>query len=422
MEAVIEAMFSIRAFMVARQWSTLALARLLWVAQRLVSGRVEADGDSVLIVARNRLALSYAKVLGASLTNSAGGPLLVTGPRSMYRALRSLESEGPTYRFVPLTRAIFGRWRLIVFPHHFAGALFRPEVPKVFVGHGLYTGKIIGNDNYVYGIKSLIAPGRCVYTKMLASSPLEQRDAERVDPVFSQVITLTGEVLAADLLRRNQRRESIRAELGLSPGDKAVLFMSTWGSRSLFGAGPDELEAVALALAKRYTVFLTVHPRHLCPATARRLDALRALNVKIVLESDAWLDAAVAADVAVADITSTALYFALLTKPVIFVGELGKARLDRHSPLVSLRECMPRIKELNELPALIDGIARAGIDARTQKLVDSFFPFVCNQDDVVEKIVGTALPQTLEAGVKRGAIALLGGSLTFGKSDPDAGS
>jgi CDP-glycerol glycerophosphotransferase (TagB/SpsB family) len=225
-------------------------------------------------------------------------------------------------RFTPLRVAIFSRWKLIVYTHHYLGFCFDRAIPSVYVSHGIETGKKTVYDTcYTYGFMGMRTPREPVYRTMIATHAAELAMAGREYPSYRAVVTTSTEAVLERLLRRAAQKQALKPRLGLTDHKPVVLFMSTWGHPSLISSHGAELAREVDRLSKDYHLVFSVHPKLTRSRRARAvLRTLEARGVNVIPPARSWVDYMAVADVAVSDITSMCLYGALLGIPIVFLG------------------------------------------------------------------------------------------------------
>src|SRR5690606_1057383 len=123
-----------------------------------------------------------------------------------------------------------------------------PAIPKVYINHGLYMGKInnpLGEDG-VYGRSRTTRPHRgMLYKRMFAASSAEREAAIAADSSLAGVVAVTGSLMADRVIEIAKRRDSLRKSFGFEPGDRVIHVFSTWGKDSLAATiGMDLLHAL----------------------------------------------------------------------------------------------------------------------------------------------------------------------------------
>ena len=104
---------------------------------------------------------------------------------------------------------------------------------------------------------------RPLYAKMFAASDFEQQFATKLNPVLEDVVTTTGDRLAEELIK-SQNRANAKALLFPDRADNrpAVLIASSWGADSLVETVGTELFVEAARLSRQYRFIISVHPNN----------------------------------------------------------------------------------------------------------------------------------------------------------------
>ena len=192
-----------------------------------------------------------------------------------------------------------------------------------------------------------------------------------------------------------QRRERVRAALGIEPGRTAVLYAPTWRDDDRFGDGPDfrlalDLRRFAERLGAGHTLLLRLH--YLVP------DALQGLDVPGVVDvsrhpdiNDLYL----AADVLVTDYSSAMFDFAVTGKPIVsFVYDLERYRdvlrgfyfdLDGIAPGPVLRTSEQVLDAVEDLD---------GVHTRFKDRYEAFQETFCHAEDgrAADRVLELVLP------------------------------
>lgn len=254
---------------------------------------------------------------------------------------------------IPFWRSLIRWWDLIVFADHYPASLFHPGIRKLFVSHGLFSGVILGGSNYIYGARAVRRNGMPMFARMLASGPAERACALRINPVLEDAVAIVGAPTVDRLMKRNERREEIRERLGIAPSDCLVMIMSSWGEDSLAETTGPSLVAAAQELTDRYQFVLTIHPNNYTRGGgdvdwSAFMAEQEGPRFRIIGPYDSWDDHLIAADIAIADRTSLALYFNQLHRPILFIP-LDMRRFVAGAPLALLYEISPKLGKANDL-------------------------------------------------------------------------
>jgi hypothetical protein len=163
--------------------------------------------------------------------------------------------------------------------------------------------------------------------------------------------------------------------------------MSTWGEDSLLRTiGPGIIdEALRLTTKYRFFVFAHAHNFH----QKRGLNILNTLKAKgmEVIEPgpSSWIPYAVAADLAVSDKTSLALYFSLLHKPIIFT-EIDEEEFVEGSPFIRLYNVSPKLTAPEDLETQIESCLRSDASVQTRLFAQGTFPRIDQKDHLKSAI------------------------------------
>ena len=212
--------------------SIAVLRRLLWITR----GTPVEHTEEILYVAKNGLSVLYILENARLLSNRGNSKCAVTAPPWLRREIEKRASEARLLiRFTPLRRAIFAKWKLIVYTHHYLGFCFDRTSPSVYVSHGIETGKktLFYDTLYTYGFKGMRTPREPVYHTMIATHAAELDLACREYPSYRAVVTTSTDAVLERFILRTAQRHSLKTHLGMSDSKQVALFMSTWGRPSL---------------------------------------------------------------------------------------------------------------------------------------------------------------------------------------------
>ncbi|HTH66334.1 MAG TPA: hypothetical protein VL563_16745 [Gemmatimonadales bacterium] len=295
------------------------LRRLLWTT----SGTPTDNTEEILFVAKNSLSVLYVLENARLLSKRGNAKCAVTAPRWLRREIEQRAQEANlSIRFTPLHRAIFAKWKLIVYTHHYLGFCFDRRTPSVYVSHGIETGKKTLYDTlYTYGFKGMRTPREPVYHSMIATHTAEIDMVCCEYPSYRAVVTTSTDAVLERLILRAARKKSLKRRLGIPSHKPVALFMSTWGRPSLMSSHGEELAREAEFLSEGFQLVFSVHPKLSgSKRTQSVLRTLKAKGAKVIPPVISWVDYMAVSDVAVSDITSMCLYSALLGIPIVFLG------------------------------------------------------------------------------------------------------
>ena len=307
--------------------SIAVLRRLLWTTR----GTPVENTEEILYVAKNGLSVLYVLENARLLSKRGNAKCAVTAPPWLRREIEQRAREANLcIRFTPLHRAMFAKWKLIVYTHHYLGFCFDRTTPSVYVSHGIETGKKTLYDTlYTYGFKGMRTPREPVYHAMIATHAAEIDMASREYPAYRAVVTTSTDAVLERLIFRAAQKHSLKTRLGIADNKPVALFMSTWGRPSLMASHGQELASEAEFLSEDFQLIFSVHPKL---SGSRRtqsvLRTLKAKGAKVIPPVISWVDYMAVSDVAVSDFTSMCLYSALLGIPIVFLG----CALDRLIP------------------------------------------------------------------------------------------
>lgn len=210
------------------------LRRLFWTTRGTPAGNTE----EILFVAKNSLSVLYVLENARLLSERGNSKCAVTAPRRLRGEIETkAKEEHISIKFTPLHVAMFSKWKLIVYPHHYLGFCFDRTTPSVYVSHGIDTGKKTLYDTcYTYGFKGMRTPREPVYHTMIATHAAEVDMAGREYPSYREVVTTSTDAVLERLLLRAAQKNSLKTRLGITNNKPVVLFMSTWGHSSLMSS------------------------------------------------------------------------------------------------------------------------------------------------------------------------------------------
>ena len=302
------------------------LRRLLWTA-----GGSIANTEEILYVAKNRLSVLYVIENARLLSTRGNAKCAVTAPPWLRREMEKRAKHARVaIRFTPVYRAIFAKWKAIVYTHHYLGFCFDRTIPNVYVSHGIETGKkTLYDTQYTYGFKGMRTPREPFYHAMIATHAAELEMVSREYPSYQGIVTTSTDAVLERLILMVAQKHSLKTRLGIADTKPVALFMSTWGHPSLMSSHGEELASEAERLSEDVQLIFSVHPKLIgSRRTQSVLRTLKAKGAKVISPARSWVDYMAVADVAVSDITSMCLYSALLGIPLVFLG----CSLDRLVP------------------------------------------------------------------------------------------
>jgi hypothetical protein len=320
-------------------------------------------------MAQNRIAADHLKILWNLLKHDPQFTFYVTDDRlfSRHFSQEELLTIIPI-KHIHILHALIRYWDLIIFVNHpwGLGVWFAPFIEKIYINHGICTGKInnpFGEDG-VYGKSRVLRPySKPYYDKMFAASDFEKDYAIKATKELQSRVVVTG-FLQADLIDKlqNETRDVIRDKLGYSSDDIVVHIISTWGSASLFQTIGEELLCEAARISNKYKFIFSLHPRHdeFGDVMGRKrediLNQCEAMGVRPDRQLS-WQDCVVAGDIAISDHSSLCLYYVLLNKPLILTSIQTNSYID-NSLIDRLRKLTFCLNHPDELYDILQAASR----------------------------------------------------------------
>jgi len=339
-------------------------ARPLWWAinppARDASGR-RTERRRVLLVYYNKLTARYVRHVAKILEHDPRVELVVTRAPLVDRESKVEDFDGHqsmNIPHLPFVQALANWWDLVVFADHYPAAMFHPDIPKIFVTHGIFAGRRFGDVNYVYGRRAVNASRSPVFTKMFAAGQLERQCVRDLNPALLERVAVTGDMLADELIRRQGSRPQIREQLKMQPDEKVVLLMSSWGPDSFIQKHGHRFLQEAEELSKKFRLVLSIHPNNWTrkiESDGSWLTALQRceeLGVTLVSGID-WQDHVIAADLFVTDFTSLGLYASLMDRPMV-MAPFEEDQFTPKSPMLALSKLVTSCGDMSLLGTAID--------------------------------------------------------------------
>jgi len=226
------------------------------------------------------------------------------------------------FRSVSYRLARFIKWDLIIYPDH--SFYFRKECKKIYIEHGLYGGKKVGGDSYVFGRRSCDENNKIIYDKIFESSEFIKEQVREYYPRFYSRVKVVGSMIGESIQGYSKLRESVLESINLDPQRKTVMFCSSWGPASFIQSqGIDFIKKVP-NIAQRYSVILSVHLNNFVEKYSGGVnwrDILSKVNSKntfVLLDRRESYRLLATADLLITDMTSLSLYYPILLRPIIF--------------------------------------------------------------------------------------------------------
>lgn len=248
-------------------------------------------------------------------------------------------------------------WDLIILSAHARAFNAGRLVPRVFTGHGISSWKVVDGEIDEFRGYYTRCRGRWVYSRMFMRGEDAVRVARGLHPELGRRTVACGDIVVDDLLAAAEHRAQLRERLGYRPEDRVVAVLSTHGPQGLLGSWGRRTPQALRSLAERFRVILVNHPLniyHEAYGDLRRLSVeLRdspPAGVHVNQPEDPIQPALIAADLAVTDHTSTALYFAQLGKPIVAVKTPGY-EAPEGSPWSRILKFVPSVRRPEDVAA-----------------------------------------------------------------------
>lgn len=293
--------------------------------------RSDQSAKRVLLVARNSIAADHMVCIADLLKSIPNIEQFVTTDRVPARGFgRHEAAKIVRLRSIHILVALVSHWDIVIFTNHpyGFGLCFPPWIRKLYVNHGLHTGKI-NNDmeqDGVYGRCRVIRPfKKPFYDCMFAASGWEREYAIRQTPELHDRVAVVGFLRADQFLEYvREQGAGARGRLGYTNEKRVVHIISTWGENSLYATRGQWILEQVTRLSGKYEFVVSIHPRFddlgaNCGETRDRiLERFEQAGARINRDLD-WKDYVTASDVTLSDHSSLCLYHVLLGHPVLVV-------------------------------------------------------------------------------------------------------
>lgn len=286
-------------------------------------------GKDILFVVENELMLKYAYEVYQRLSGDKRVRLwfCVVYPRRFNDVSKMKKRFGAG--IVPYGLARRVKWDLILYPNH--GPYFRADCPKIYIGHGIGSGKTGRiKDHYIFGKYSLDENGQVIYEKIFLAGEHVKKQVQEHYPVFYPRVRVVGSLSGDRIVNADVQNRVNSAAPNLDRGKKTVMFASSWGPYSLVQSQKDEIIKGVRNLAGEYNVVVSLHHNNFNKIHFEGVDVRQLFsgvvheNVYVQKPGDDGHLLLPIADVLVTDMTSLGLYFPLLNRPVIFYDNPGQ--------------------------------------------------------------------------------------------------
>lgn len=198
----------------------------------------------------------------------------------------------------------------------------------VSMPHGFATGRSFHGET-IYGERHLLnKKGAPLYRALFVGSEWERTLAVQQQPSYSDRTFAVGDLRLDALQAMVSQREAIRRRMGIAPGEKVVLVISSWGESSLLDSYSDEVVSFLSKPPPGVRPLLSVHQfARKTPAWARLVPQLRpwqetssSNDEHVGLLDYRWEEPLAAVDGCIFDHSSLAFYAAGIDVPIVRVA------------------------------------------------------------------------------------------------------
>ena len=339
-------------------WLVVAFAK---IKKKILS--FSPQKKSILLVAQNIVAADYARLVVNLMEEDKNLDFYFTDDQLYKRKLDDDFIKRIADRKIHIIFALLRFWDLIIFVNHpwGLGIWFAPFLKKIYINHGICTGKI--NNDYdedgVYGKSRIIRPfSKPFYNKMFCPSKSEKIYALNNNIRLKNRLLITGFLRADILTELNTKRDKIRNSLGYKKNEIVVHIISTWGKNSLFQTVGERLLDEVAKITNEYRFIFSLHPRY------DEFGDIKNRNREDILEkyrnlgispqgNIEWDEYVIACDIAISDHSSLSLFYILLNKPVILVN-VSSDSFRPGSVFDRLRKIVPNYNPSKNIKDLIE--------------------------------------------------------------------
>ncbi|MCK4882483.1 MAG: CDP-glycerol glycerophosphotransferase family protein [Candidatus Omnitrophica bacterium] len=327
----------------------------------------------VLFVARNELTFDYTYIIYKHLTGDERLRVwfcLVSPKNFLDYAQIKKKFKLRTIAY-EIARKL--KWDLVMLPDH--GPYFRDDCPKIYVNHGISSGKSKKGEHYIYSDRARGNDGRILYEKIFLTSNTLKEQVREHYPDFHECIAVVGSLCADEMMevdRMAVRRDKL-AGLGLSPEKKTAFIASSWGPHCLIQSEGERLIEEVNKLREEYNIILSIHLHNFHVESHYKgldmkvlLGKLRKDNVCVLEPKQSTHLLLPFSDILLTDMTSLSLYYPLLKRPVVFY--------DNRDVKYALSGLVP---ELREISFSVDDVS--GLSSKFRKAEEEFDPAVMEE-------------------------------------------
>lgn len=250
-------------------------------------------------------------------------------------------------------------WDLILYPDHQQG--FLEQCPKIYIGHGLNSGKLVDGQDYVFSKGAYDETGCMIYQKIFRHSEFVAQSLIQRYPQFKAKVKVVGSLTLDGLEAVTVDKDKELKLFNFDISKKTILIVSTWGAHSLIQSRGEEVLSELPDILKDYNVILSLHLNNFTNAYYRSaVDWKSAINAVegiagfyFVKPGESSYRLLPLADLMVTDMTSLGLYYTILKRPIIYYKHPDE-RLGAGSLITELQKVAPVVNELKGLRSKIE--------------------------------------------------------------------
>ncbi|HEX6528012.1 MAG TPA: hypothetical protein VF070_49515 [Streptosporangiaceae bacterium] len=295
------------------------------------------------------------------------------------------------------------------------GSVHELHAPVIVMPHGAGYNKLAVRHRMggataargVYGLdpQSIIRGGSVVPAAIVLSHQADLAVLGHQCPEALPVAVVAGDPCYDRILASSSHRAVYRRALGVNHGQKLIVTVSTWGSRSLFGQALDLIDRILTELPQNeYRIITLMHPNVWFGHGPRQVRAWLTgaveRGLKLIPPSSDWMGPLIAADLIIGDHGSVAVYGAAANVPVILAG-FPSDDVSPASASALLAASAPRLRE--DIP-LTRQFADAQVNHQTQqselvaeRITSEPGRFNQNTRRLMYRILGISQPATIPA-------------------------
>lgn len=214
------------------------------------------------------------------------------------------------------------KWDLVIQPSHYRW-LWK-GCKRIFVNHGLGSGKKIGAETYVFGSHARDRDNEIIYHKIFVNSHFVAEKIKESYPDYYPRIRVVGDLDVDDLPNYSLQKEDLFGQAGLDINRPTILIASTWGPLSLIQNQAIELVEKIPEITANYNLIFSVHLNNFLVKIngdwkgRPLIENLYCKNVYLMKTDENRFPLLANADLLITDSTALGLYFPFLGRPIIY--------------------------------------------------------------------------------------------------------